>query len=361
MQKITPYLTEVLEKHIDKQSVGKAPPYEIHSYRILLEQIAQLSYLNKNQLLFFRGQTQDYLNKAGVSTFYPSIYRDEILPYREIVSRFDLLDDASRQLKDLFKKNKIKGLAEINQKRYVQWSLLQHYEVCKTPLLDFTHSIRVACSFSQLENSEKKGFIFVFGLPYITNRISYNSEDDIVNIRLLSICPPDALRPYFQEGYLAGTTDITSDYESKPELDFNNRLIAKFAIPNTDTFWGEGLDKVQREMLYPKGDKVQTLCDMIKPTIRTQNKDIGDFVAEWVQLEYSLTEVGRKTGSKLFSLREIVTQLNDMGVLSFEQMKDIEKLRSFRNQVVHQPNFIDKKDILENLELLRRIRSATNL
>ena len=62
-----------------------------------------------------------------------------------------------------------------------------------------------------------------FGLPYITNRISVNSEQDLVNVRLLSICPPDALRPYFQEGYLAGTDEVTTDYDSKDELDFTKR------------------------------------------------------------------------------------------------------------------------------------------
>ena len=69
----------------------------------------------------------------------------------------------------------------------MQWSILQHYEVCGTPLIDFTHSFRVACSFAQLENESDRAYIYVFGLPYITNRISINSEHDLINIRLLSI------------------------------------------------------------------------------------------------------------------------------------------------------------------------------
>lgn len=78
----------------------------------------------------------------------------------------------------------------------------------------------------------------MFGFPYLTNRISFNSEHDIVNIRLLSICPPEAYRPHFQEGYLAGTDEITDNYERKIELDFNNRLIIKFELPVEKTFWG---------------------------------------------------------------------------------------------------------------------------
>lgn len=81
-------------------------------------------------------------------------------------------------------------------------------------------------------------------MPYYINRISYNSEQDLVNIRLLSISPPKALRPYFQEGFLVGTEDITYNYgNDKDELDLNNRLIAKFKIPNNTEFWGSEFKK----------------------------------------------------------------------------------------------------------------------
>jgi hypothetical protein len=44
-------------------------------------------------------------------------------------------------------------------------------------------------------------------------------QRDGKNVRLLSICPPDALRPCFQEGYLAGTGEVTTDYAlSKDDL-----------------------------------------------------------------------------------------------------------------------------------------------
>ena len=179
MRKIEPALTKDITQHIGSKTVGKAPPYQINTYRQLVEQVAYLSYLNKDQLLFFRGQTQDFINKAGVSTFYPSIYREDNLQEREIVYRFEVLDQASRQLRDLFTDNKIDGHNDVSRKRYIQWSILQHYGVCNTPLLDFTHSLRVACSFAQLSDAQEKGFVYVFGLPYITNRISINSDRKI--------------------------------------------------------------------------------------------------------------------------------------------------------------------------------------
>ena len=173
-------------------------------------------------------------------------------------------------LAELFKKNKIQGQYQLRRKKYIQWSILQHYEVTKTPLLDITQSIRVACSFAQLKNNEDRAFVYVFGLPYYTNRISINSEHDLINIRLLSIAPPQALRPYFQEGFLVGTTDITDEYEKKQELDLNNRLIAKFEIPNSDTFWDESFNKIPEDALYPKNDTIENMCNEIKKYLKTK-------------------------------------------------------------------------------------------
>ena len=226
MRQIFGRLTAELIKHTTRKTVGKDPGYKISNFRELVEQVAKLSHKNKDFLLFYRGQKNDYLNKAGVSTFYPTIYRGEYLTQQELNYRFDLLYSASKLLTQEFKNRKIEGFTELGRKKYIQWSILQHYEVTGTPLIDVTQSLRVACSFALMNNSENSAFIYVFGLPYYTNRISINSEHDLVNIRLLSITPPSALRPYFQEGYLVGTEDITNEYESKSELDLNQRLIA---------------------------------------------------------------------------------------------------------------------------------------
>jgi len=229
MRRIQPELTDELLKHFgDPTKIGSTAPFQVETFRDLVEHTAKLSFKNKDHLIFYRGQTTDYKNKAGSSTFYPSIYRGDYLPMRELTNRFDILEGASKALVDLFEKEEIEGYKELKRRKAVQWSVLQHYEVCHTPYLDFTHSLRVACSFATMDNTEDFAYIFAFGLPYLTNRISINSEHDLINIRLLSICPPTAFRPYFQEGYLAGTDDITTNYDTKNELDFNNRLLAKF-------------------------------------------------------------------------------------------------------------------------------------
>jgi hypothetical protein len=359
MRKIEPTLTEEISRHIGSKSVGRATPYPIKTYRQLVEQVANLSYLNKDHLLFFRGQTQDFLNKAGSSTFYPSIYREDNLQQQEVSYRFEILDQASRQLRDLFAKSKVNGHNDVSKKRYIQWSILQHYGVCDTPLLDFTHSLRVACSFAQQSDTKENVFVYVFGLPYVTNRITINSEHDLINIRLLSICPPDALRPYFQEGYLAGTSDITSDYDSKSELDFNNRLIAKFAIPNTKQFWGKGLSKIPDEMLYPKKDQIEELCKSIQTSIQTELHpgDIGEFLTEWVKLEQFLLKTAKGQEVRPLSVRESIQRLLKAEVIDNFQAYRIDELRKFRNLLVHEPKRIESSSINEQLKNLQELQN----
>ncbi|WP_159101601.1 FRG domain-containing protein [Acetobacter papayae] len=250
--------------------MAKAPPFPIESFRGLVEHIARLSYLNPDHLLFYRGQNSDFLNKAGSTTIYPGLYRSENTSKDELRHRFTLLDQAGKELVKRWAESKLDGLRDIRQKTYVQWSILQHYSVLETPLLDITHSLRVACSFAQHDATADRSIVYVLAMPQVTNRISINSEDDLVNVRLLSICPPSALRPHFQEGFLTGTTDVTWDFDNKTELDFRNRLIAKFSIPSGTKFWGRGFNSIPQESLYPNNDRVSAICDGLRESLKTE-------------------------------------------------------------------------------------------
>ena len=276
-----------------------------------MELVAKLSYVNRDDLTFFRGQNRDYQSRAGGSTIYPAIYRGDNVPARELRLRFDQLDQAARLLIERFKNAAVDGHTELRRKRYIQWSILQHYEVVDTPLLDLTHSLRVACSFAQLRAKDPECYVYVFGLPYVTNRITINSEHDIVNIRLLSICPPAALRPYFQEGYMAGTADVTLEFESKTELDFRNRLIAKFAIPTAKRFWGSGFNQIPETALFPKGDKILDLCTQLKADLIEElgPGDFGTFLRAWVTLEEWLLDRARRISKRNLSIREAINEL----------------------------------------------------
>jgi hypothetical protein len=84
MREIIPSITFELKKHNAGKSAWTAAPYEIRHFRELVKHVARLAYANPEQLLFFRGQDKDYQSKAGGSTLYPSIYREDSLATREL-------------------------------------------------------------------------------------------------------------------------------------------------------------------------------------------------------------------------------------------------------------------------------------
>lgn len=359
MREITPKLTAELLRHVDGDPVWRATAFEVTTFRALVEHVARLAYANPDELLFFRGQDRDYQSKAGGTTLYPAIYRGDSLAARELRHRFELLDQAARLLVDRFKKAKVEGHRELRQKRYIQWSILQHYEVLATPLLDLTQSLRVACSFAQLRSTEPICYVYVLGLPYVTNRISINSEHDIVNVRLLSICPPAALRPYFQEAYLAGTADVTTEFESKTELDFRNRLVAKFAMPRAKAFWGSGFDQIPETALLPRGDRISDLCSDLRVELRDelQPGELGEFIREWALLEEYLLEEARRLTERNVSVREAITSLAKRGVLNLEQATTLDAVRKFRNALVHQPKTVTHGAVDEWIDTVRQLRT----
>jgi hypothetical protein len=338
LREISPNLIHELENHKGNKNIAEAHPYLISDYQELVRFIARLAYANKDYLLFFRGQPEDYLNKANSSTIYPSIYRSEYLRSDEINNRFTILQSACEQLIELFKQKKLDGYDELRKKTYIQYSILQHYAVCRTPLLDLTHSIRVACSFAQLSTINEFSYVFVFGLPYLTNRISINSEHDLVNIRLLSIAPPDALRPYFQDGYLAGTTDITTDYFSdKSQLDFRNRLIAKFRIPNNNGFWGEHFSKISEKALLPSDDKVTKLCKSIslKLDFEYQPEELGKFILAWNELEKDFVTSAETISEGVRTVTSASAVLNKEIGIPEHLIGEINQLKTYRDEVFH--------------------------
>ena len=86
-----------------------------------------------------------------------------------------------------------------------------------------------------------------------------------MSVRLLSVCPSLARRPYFQDALLAGTVDISDNYEDKNELDFNRRLVAKFTIPQAKNS-GTMLRKIDDRLLFPgpEEDPMLALCSTLR-------------------------------------------------------------------------------------------------
>jgi hypothetical protein len=361
MRSIEGKITDRLASYVNEKDPASGAGYPVKTFRELVEHNAALAYLNKDHLLFYRGQGNDYKNKSDKSSFYPSIYRGDYLPKREVEHRYDILLQASSKLIDLLSTRTKDGTYELKRKKYIQWSILQHYEVCGTPLIDFTHSLRVACSFALLNNTNDHAYIYAFALPYITNRITINSEHDLVNIRLLSICPPDALRPYFQEGYLAATSDIEHEYESKSELDFNRRLIVKFQIPNNKRFWGNDFSVIPESALYPDNDIFHSICKEIEVDVKRELKpgEIGEFLSSWSGLEEKIVSLNKKTRERNTFFSSL-KNLKESSKWESSLINNIDKLRRFRNELVHSPKQLSDKDITPYMKLLTFVNDEMN-
>lgn len=106
MKKIIPIVPYDLKDAFPKPEKIASWEYckKVNSYSELRKYIAELSCANKNYVLFFRGQSGDYINlKSGKSSLLPTLYRsfDFTLSKEELQFRWKKLKLAS----DLLKRN----------------------------------------------------------------------------------------------------------------------------------------------------------------------------------------------------------------------------------------------------------------
>lgn len=260
----------------DRRSVRdilESPHTRVRSFSELVRLVAQLSYHNPEHVLFYRGQTREYTKTSrdvSVPSFYPTIFRSPGKPLTkdELTHRYRSLDSATDVLLEHFVDEKLAGLTKLRKFPELAWSVLQHYEVCATPLLDVTHSLRVAASFA-LNGGAGDGYLYVFGLPHPNGSITYSADLEAINIRLLSICPPEAQRPYFQEGFLVGTLPVRQP-KREPSLDLGRRLMAKFIL-SRETFWTPDFSAIPDSALYPNHDRMLGICEQIRERVSVES------------------------------------------------------------------------------------------
>jgi hypothetical protein len=246
------------------KEVRESKPLDVMSYRELVKCMAYISFHNRDFSIFFRGQAHEYSGgKENGVYIYPSIYRNErgrrILKDVTLKKRFEKLKYCGEEL--INSSFNFRGKSKLSTFKELSWAVLQHYGVCYTPLLDITHSLQAACSFALNKNEGNYGYVYMFGLPHINGSISYYVEEDMLNIKLLSICPPEALRPYFQDGYLIG--DFPIKKHGILEQNFSRRLISKFKI-HKNTFWDDDFKSIPDEALFPNDDEIIILCESIR-------------------------------------------------------------------------------------------------
>src|SRR5262249_48355521 len=146
-----------------------------------------------------------------------------------------------------------------------------------TPLLDVTHSLRIAASFAS-HDTDDLGFVFVLGVPNLSGAITASADAGVQIVRLSSVWPLSAVRPHIQEGYLLGEYPEIDSYQQKAhyilkEIDFGRRLIAKFRFtPRTFRAKSDKFPLVPKEALYLSSsrDPLSIITDDVKQLVRAE-------------------------------------------------------------------------------------------
>lgn len=226
--------------------------HKVSSYLELVRKISELQFRNREYVFLFRGQDEDYKNQQGRSSLRPSLLRsiDPVASYEKLKAAESMLTTEYR----------FTGHHIVRRHQALRWALLQHYKVCDTPLLDVTQSLRIAASFASYR-MRSEAFVFVLGVPNISGAVTASNEAGLEVIRLSSVCPPEAVRPHIQEGYLLSEFPELSNIEQKKhyenyELDFGKRIVAKFRF-NPRVFWkaDDAFPIVPSNALYPVSPK----------------------------------------------------------------------------------------------------------
>lgn len=225
----------------------------VKTYVGLMKRVARLSFFNPGYSLFFRGQDIDYINRKGYTTIFPKIFRDGTAGinsgYRILSEKVDLFTNSYKYERKKF----------VTRDKYLLWAVLQHYQVCSTPLLDMTHSLSIGCSFSLLNNNKQYPVLYVLALPHLTGGVTVSHESQLLVIRLTNVCPPNAMRPYVQEAYVMGEYPSIDTMGAKnqyriDEVNCAHRLLCKFRLERESFLSDTGFRAVHefhKKVLFP--------------------------------------------------------------------------------------------------------------
>jgi hypothetical protein len=262
---------------VKRQDYRKAAAHEVASYFDLATKVAELQFHNRDHILLFRGQSADHRNHSGYTSLKPTLLRGTAGKnpgLADLRERYAHLSAAEKILAEEYAAARLLGVERVMRQSIVRWAILQHYEVCATPLLDVTHSLRIAASFAS-HGAERDAYVFVLGVPHLNGGITASAEAGLQTVRLSSVCPPSAVRPHLQEGYLLGEYPEMSGIGQKAlylhhETDFGRRLIAKFRF-DPEKFWeGRSFPIVGRQALYPPDDPMLDLARRVKEKLERE-------------------------------------------------------------------------------------------
>ena len=277
-QKIWSFFDATSARAVANQTIRGGVGHRVLTYFELAKKVAELQFLNRDHVLLFRGQSKDHRTTKGNSTLKSQLFRLHGLkrPTPSVLEkRFAMLRKAENELVKRYVSERFLGFDRLKRHRVLRWAILQHYEVCPTPLLDVTQSLRVAASFASIGNDAREAFVFVLGVPNLSGAVTASSEASLQIVRLSSACPPEAVRPHLQEGYLLGEYPEIVDFEQNAkyryyEMDFGRRLVAKFCFDPTSFWSSSNFLPASKDALYPT-DKRDRLLNL--------TKEVADLIA----------------------------------------------------------------------------------
>lgn len=262
--------------------------WAVHTYAELVRIVSFLGVMNSRWELAFRGQRSDRFK-----TILPTLYRETWWPPRwagydhpvTITDRPAVLKRLGELGPRVFEVCRRHGLPRWRTMRRVeaaQWSVIQHYELWPTPLVDVTRSVRVAASFalglsdgtSTADVTPTRGHLYVVALPSRTGSISYSLDEHLLAARLEAVCPPSARRPHLQDGLLVSR--FPTDYEQAPakHYDLRRRVIAHLHLVDDGCFWSSDFPKMSMASLLPESPD-DPLAQDFETTFRYVRSDWG--------------------------------------------------------------------------------------
>ena len=264
----------------------EAAHIEVRTYRDFFEVLSFLKVMNKERHLLLRGQ-------KGLFSPLPSLLRPTWRSPSGHIVRLDddrahywrTLNTVGEQIADVllrptlqlprhrpFENWRESVHTSLRVPPIAPWSVIQHYELWPTPLIDLTDSARIAASFAlglddgdvEITHQRRtRGYVDVFAIPTLTSDVMELRVSDArkttdaeqrmpVTVRLSAVCPHNAVRPHLQEGYLCGYPDFGNAdlaIAAAPVLEY---LTATFElIDETNTFFSPDFPRHTSATLLP--------------------------------------------------------------------------------------------------------------
>src|SRR6202521_5668488 len=129
--------------------VRKGRGHKVESFLELATKVAELQFMNRDHVLLFWGQAEDHRNVRNNTTLKPTLFRPKSQGNPSptvLIDRFDDVKRAEQRLARPSHQNQFIGVGRLERHQSLRWCLLDHYEVCPTPLLDVSHALRIAAS-----------------------------------------------------------------------------------------------------------------------------------------------------------------------------------------------------------------------